>query len=458
MARIKKALTMATCVLTIAAVTAACGNNGNNNPTSDPAASSTSNPTTEQPTKKNLTLSVMASQDQIMDAEVELAKSFEAETGIKIDYQIVPSDQFTSLIGAKLNSGEGPDIIVTQGGKLTLKSTLDPEKNLEDLSGEAWVSSLKKPFDEGVSYNGKVYGLPLWDLGGTSSWVLVYNKKIFSEQGLTPPKTYDELLAVSEKLAASGITPIFEAGSDGWHHQLPLLEMGPRVEELNGGLYDKLNANETLLADNADMLKLVEQVAGLVEKGYYGDEHFSNSYAEAHNAMASGKFAMVFDRSNFGNELIASVPDSAYKTEDFGAVVMPFLDNQTLNVNPQGPSKFVYKKGKHVAEAKQFLAYLAEPANMQTYLDQTSRFSELPFEGVTPKQNTVLEEIKAGSNGQEGAVLQAGVSYIDPQWMDIGKDLTAVFSGKLKPADLLKNIDKRREQQATAQKDPAWAK
>ncbi|CAM4487258.1 raffinose/stachyose/melibiose transport system substrate-binding protein [Paenibacillus endophyticus] len=460
MANIRKALSMATCVLTVAAVTAGCGSTNGNNIDSVSNAPSPSGNTasTDQPTKKNMTLTVMASQDQIMDAEVELAKTFEANTGIKIDYQIVPSDQFTSLIGAKLNSGEGPDVIVTQGGKLTLKSTLDPEKNLEDLSGEGWVSTLKKPFDEGVSYNGKVYGLPLWDLGGTSSWVLVYNKKIFSEQGLMPPKTYDELLDVSAKLSENGITPIYEAGSDGWHHQLPLLEMGPRVEELSGGLYDKLNANETLLADSPEMLKLVEQVSALVEKGYYGKEHFSNTYADAYNAMSSGKFAMIFDRSNFGNELLANKSDSAYKAEDFGAVVMPFLDNQTLNVNPQGPSKFVYKNGKHVAEAKQFLAYLAEPSNMQTYLDQTSRFSELPFEGVTPKKNAVLEEIKAGSNGQEGAVLQSGVSYIDPQWMDIGKDLTAVFSGKLDPADLLKNIDKRRSQQATAQKDPAWSK
>lgn len=466
MAKTKNIMTLAACVLATTMVVSGCGGNGttnNNNgatPTSDnsaatPAPSGDSN---GGAAKRNLTLSVMASQDQIMDAEVELAKAFEAETGIKIDYQIVPSDQFTNLIGAKLNSGEGPDVIVAQGGKLTLKSTLDPEKNLEDLSAEPWAAQIKKPFDEGVSYNGKVYGLPLWDLGGSSSWVLVYNKKIFSEHGLTAPKTYDELLAVSAALSEKGITPIFEAGSDGWHHQLPLLELGPQVAALNEGFYDKLNANETTFAENADMLRLVEQVAGLVEKGYYGNEHFSNTYANAHNALASGKFAMIIDRSNFGSELVASLPDSPYTADEFGAVVMPFLDNQTLNVNPQGPSKFVYKNGKHVAEAKEFLAYLAKPENLQAYLDQTSRFSELPFEGVAPKTNKVLEEIKAGGNGQEGTVLQAGVSYVDPQWMDIGKDLTAVFANKMKPVDLLKNMDKRRSQQATAQKDPAWVK
>jgi len=433
------------CLLATACLTTACGGGTAG---SGSAASG----------KSNVTLTVMASQDHIMDAEVELAKTFEEETGIKIDYQIVPSDQFTNLINAKLNSGEGPDIIVAQGGKLTLKSTLDPEKNLADLSDEEWTSRIKAPFHEGVSHNGNVYGLPLWDLGGSSSWVLIYNKKIFAEHGLTPPKSYDELLDVSQTLLESGIIPIYEAGADGWHHQLPLMEMGPRVEELNEGLYDRLNRNETTLAENEDMLRLLEQIVGLVEKGYYGEEYYSNTYADMHNAMASGKYAMTIDRSNFGYELKANVPDSPYEAEDFSAVVMPFLDNRILNVNPQGPSKFVYKNGEHVAEAKQFLAFLAKPENLQYFLDHTDRFSELPFEDVQAKPNKVLEEIKANSNGKEGTVLQAGVSYVDPQWMDIGQDLTSVFAGKMKPIELLQNMDKRRDQQAKAQNDPAWAK
>ena len=40
------------------------------------------------------TITVMASQDWVYDAEMELSgKKFEEETGIKIDYQIVPADQ-----------------------------------------------------------------------------------------------------------------------------------------------------------------------------------------------------------------------------------------------------------------------------------------------------------------------------------------------------------------------------
>jgi raffinose/stachyose/melibiose transport system substrate-binding protein len=41
--------------------------------------------------------------------------------------------------------------------------------------------------------------------------------------------------------------------------------------------------------------------------------------------------------------------------------------------------------------------------------------------------------------------------------MDIGKDLTAMFTGAMKPEDVLANIDSRRADLAKAAKDPAWS-
>ena len=39
------------------------------------------------------TITYIASQDWVQDAEIELGEKFYQETGIKVDYQIVPSDQ-----------------------------------------------------------------------------------------------------------------------------------------------------------------------------------------------------------------------------------------------------------------------------------------------------------------------------------------------------------------------------
>ena len=63
-----------------------------------------------------VTLTYLASQGWVYDAEQTLGKKFEEQTGIAIDYQIVPADQYFNLLRTKLNSGEAPDIFGGQSG------------------------------------------------------------------------------------------------------------------------------------------------------------------------------------------------------------------------------------------------------------------------------------------------------------------------------------------------------
>ena len=87
------------------------------------------------------TITVMASQDWVYDAEMELGKKFEEETGIKIDYQIVPADQYYNMLMTKLNSGEGPDIFGGQAGAFDIVSQYNVEENAVDLSDQPWVET-----------------------------------------------------------------------------------------------------------------------------------------------------------------------------------------------------------------------------------------------------------------------------------------------------------------------------
>ena len=62
------------------------------------------------------TITIMASQDWIEDSEQELGAKFEEETGIHVDYQILPADQYQDVLLTRLNSGEGPDMFMAQSG------------------------------------------------------------------------------------------------------------------------------------------------------------------------------------------------------------------------------------------------------------------------------------------------------------------------------------------------------
>jgi raffinose/stachyose/melibiose transport system substrate-binding protein len=178
-----------------------------------------------------VTLTYLASQGWVFDAEQELAKKFEEKTGIHIDFQIVPADQFFNVLKTKLNSGEGPDIFGGQSGVTDLTVQYDVEKNAVDLTGEAWAKQEDPLVLAQSTVKGKVYGLTLWDIYGTT-WVVNYNKAIFDKLKLSEPKTYADFKALCQKLMDAGIQPIYEPISDGWHHVLLFPEKGPRYEPL----------------------------------------------------------------------------------------------------------------------------------------------------------------------------------------------------------------------------------
>ncbi len=144
------------------------------------------------------------------------------------------------------------------------------------------------------------------------------------------------------------------------------------------------------------------------------------------------------------------------QASNFGFFPIPILDNQLLPTHPAAPTKFVYAKGSHIAQAEQYLNFLADPTNLQYLVDHTVQFSTVDYTGVkakwTSEQQAFLNQYQAATT----LVLQDGVKYVNPQWTDIGKDMVAMFTGQETPHQVLVNTDKRRTQEAQAAHDSAW--
>src|SRR5204863_9101318 len=106
-----------------------------------------------------------------------------------------------------------------------------------------------------------------------------------------------------------------------------------------------------------------------------------------------------------------------------------------------------------VAEAKQFLEFLMEPDNLQYLLDNTPEFVSLPFTGTTPKWDDSQKEFLA-TYPAKTIVYQDAVNYLNPQWIDLGKDMVSMFTGSETAADVMKSIDDRRTELAKTAGDP----
>ena len=397
------------------------------------------------------TITYMASQDWVQDAEMELGEKFTEQTGIKVDYQIIPSDQYTTLLMTKLNTGECADIFGSQAGQFDIVTQLNVEKNAVDLSGEAWADTVDPLAAAETSVNGKLYGQPVQDVSAV--WAVAYNKQVFDRLGLSVPTNYEEFKAVCEAIKADGMTPIYEAVSDGWHHQLWFCEMGVAIENAEPGTAEKLNNNEMGFADSAAALQLVDQIKEMVDLGYWGDNYMANAYSDAAKAIAEGECAMTVANQGFPTELHDAYPD--FPAEDIGFFVMPLCDNQVLNMNPVGPTRFIYSGSANIDAAKQYLAFIAEPERIQYLIDTVPKFNTLPF---TTAQDAYSDEISGfyAAYPEHGTVYQTSVKYVNPQWMEIGKELTAVILGDETSEQMLKNIDRNRADQAAAAQDPAW--
>lgn len=402
-----------------------------------------------------VTLTYMASQDWVKDAEQALAKKFEAKTGIAIDFQILPSGQYFNVLQTKLNSGEGPDLFGGQSGVTDLKLQYNVEKNAVDLTNEPWAAREDKLVAAQSTLGAKLYGLTYWDVLG-NTWVVSYNKKLFSQYGLSEPKSYAEFKAACQKLLDNGIQPIYEPVADGWHHVLWFPELGPRFEQVTPGLADALNANKATFAGNPTMLSAVTELKEMFDLGYMGKNALADVYTGASKAMASGKVGMVLANTGFGSLVEHDYPGML--ASDIGVFLMPLADNQQVNINPAGPTHFIYSGSAHVDAAKQYLAFLAEPENVDYFIDNTPTAMTLPFEGAKSKFSADVQALFDSHKEARGTVYQTAVAYLNPQWMDIGADLTAMFTGSMGPDKVLANIDKRRADLAKAARDPAWKK
>lgn len=112
----------------------------------------------------------------------------------------------------KLQAGDPFDVFMLHAGKEVIQ--YDPEKYLtpvEDIVEEGEGAVMPKDLKDLLTYKGHMWTVPLNIHRGNVLWV---NKKIFAENGLTPPTTFDEFFAVADALKAKGIIPLAMGGAN----------------------------------------------------------------------------------------------------------------------------------------------------------------------------------------------------------------------------------------------------
>lgn len=139
------------------------------------------------------------------EAEIfrEVLAEFTAKTGIAVEYE--ESAEFEVQILVQAEAGTPPDIAgLPQPG---LMNSLAEKGYLKPLWPEI-ISQIDTNYSpawkELATYKGDVYGI--YHRVNAKSFVY-YNKKEFQRRGYSVPKTWDELIALSDEIKADGIAP-----------------------------------------------------------------------------------------------------------------------------------------------------------------------------------------------------------------------------------------------------------
>jgi ABC-type glycerol-3-phosphate transport system substrate-binding protein len=131
------------------------------------------------------------------NALADLAKQYmEANQDVKIVYSYVPHADLNTKIATSLAAGDPATIMGVYGPwlpQLLQANALAPAPAwvLEDLD-----ANFPAVMKEAATYDGNVYGY-VQHIGIV---LPIVNVEIYEEQGITPPSTYDELLAINETL------------------------------------------------------------------------------------------------------------------------------------------------------------------------------------------------------------------------------------------------------------------
>lgn len=285
-------------------------------------------------------------------AFAEIIKKFEAANpDITIKYNLYDHESYKTTIRNWLVTTP-PDVVFWYAGN-RMKTFVDRGlfTDVSDLWKEQNMAEDYASAMPAMTIDGKQWGVPYTYY----QWGVYYRKDIFDKYGLTEPKTYDDLIAVSKTLKEKGVTPVtigtkFLWTAAGWFDYLDLR---------TNGLDFHLSLMEGKEKWSSPKVKKVfEEWNKMVKPGYFLKNHASYSWQEAQAPFFSGDAAMYL----IGNFFAANFTDEQRKK--IGFFQFPQIDaNVPMYEDAPMDTLHIPSNAKNKEDARKFLKFMTLPEN-----------------------------------------------------------------------------------------------
>ena len=247
--------------------------------------------TTEAASDEPVEIYMFISSPEYADAVNALIEEYKnVAPNVTINYETTQND-YPTLLKAKLNAGETPDIFSSTSG-MEIDTYLDYSY---DLSSEPIAEAMSDSVAAAMAstkQGGGIYGFAI-----KGNWFgCVYNKDIFEAAGAEYPTTVAELEEACEKIAATGVKPFSTGFGEWWvwkHLGQHFISAAAEDAGISTGeLVEKFKNGEAKISDYPIMYDDFFNFVDLAVK-YGDDKPLESTQAGEEAALATGEAAMI---------------------------------------------------------------------------------------------------------------------------------------------------------------------
>ncbi|MCA0172243.1 ABC transporter substrate-binding protein [Bacillus sp. RAR_GA_16] len=350
----------------------------------------------------------------------------EENPDINVEFKPSKNTEYNTLLNTALKSGEGPDIIhlrpYTPGIELADAGYLEPLDDLEGLDQypEETLAASKGSDD-------KQYGVPL----NMSTTQMFYNKKMFEEMGLEEPQTWDEFMALNEKIKKEGKTPIALGTKEGWLLSLSHGIIGPAHYGGNE-FVDQITAGETDFTSD----EFQSSIDAMDELKQFFPENYEGLGMEDIRTMFFTGDAAMFPLGSWEIEVLREMnPDL-----ELGFFPMPSAVGKEPTITTWVDGSYaINASSEHKDAAKKFLQFMTTKEFGTMFTEEFKMISAIP--GVESEDELVNALGKAAEEQSTPYMMLVHFAGGNPSTKaTIETELQGMYLGERTPEEVAKAV------------------
>lgn len=309
-----------------------------------------------------------------------LTKAFEAANpSIHIILNVgLSGEASVHSVRRRLDAGKMDDVFIYFSGSLF--QSLNPTKNLVDLTDQPWQTKVVSSFIPAVSVGTRTYGAPI---GSAMGGGVLYNKNVYKKLGLKIPLTWSQFMLNNAKIKKAGIVPVIQTYKDGWTSQFLVLADEYNLQAASPNFPALYTAKKVGFSTIPSALAGFQHLEEVHKAGYQNQDYASATLAKGLKYLVTGIGAQYPMFTSVASNIETDYPTLA---DNIGLFALPGTTSTSNGLTMWMPTGlFISNSTKHVIAAKKFLSFATTNSGISAMAAVVPLTGPYMVQGITLK-------------------------------------------------------------------------